>query len=121
MKKFIYYLIIISLVFHFSRCDEEEGPGLSKEEIAEGLKEALESAGAVFELSNGHLLAAHFGDPAADAKSLDTGVALFDAGPRAQISVSGDDAADLLHNMCTNEIRKLAANRHQYLVSPWSH
>lgn len=48
-----------------------------------------------------------FGDPAAEYGALISEVGLVDFTNRAQIELTGDDRASFLHNMTTNEIKKL--------------
>jgi hypothetical protein len=43
-----------------------------------------------------------------DYAALDSGAGLVDFGDRTLIEIAGDDRAKFLHNLCTNEIRKLA-------------
>jgi len=71
------------------------------------LRTQLTAAGAVFQMLDGDSVAAHFGDPTAEETALLDGVGVCDASRRTQIAVSGEDRAAFLHNMCTNEIRKL--------------
>jgi folate-binding protein YgfZ len=44
----------------------------------------------------------------ADYQALQDGAGLVDFGDRTLIEIAGDDRAKFLHNLCTNEIRKLA-------------
>lgn len=52
----------------------------------------------------------HYGDPLAefDALTRRCGVARF---PRTQLEFTGPDRASYLHNLCTNEVKKLAAGQ----------
>ena len=60
--------------------------------------------------SHGNLvLADHFGDPAAEYEALATAVSLVDLSARTRIELTGEDRAKFLHNLCTNEVRKLSA------------
>lgn len=51
---------------------------------------------------------AHFGDPAAEYQAVQQGAAVFDVSHRGKVEVSGTDAGSFLHNLCTNDVRKLA-------------
>ena len=42
------------------------------------------------------------------SRALSEGVGLVDMSSRALVAVAGADRASFLHNLCTNEIRKLA-------------
>ena len=48
-------------------------------------------------------------DLAADYQALDVGAGLVDFGDRTLLELTGADRARFLHNLCTNEIRKLPA------------
>ena len=50
-------------------------------------------------------------DPIAQHAALVNGAGLADLGLRTQIELSGADRALFLHNLCTNEIRKLAPGK----------
>lgn len=52
----------------------------------------------------------HYGDPAAEQRSLVDGAGLFVC-HRTQVELSGDDRAAFLHNLTTGEIRKLPAGQ----------
>jgi len=49
-----------------------------------------------------------FGDFEVEYRALVESAAVVDLSDRTQIELTGDDRASFLHNMCTNEIRKLA-------------
>lgn len=53
--------------------------------------------------------AADYGDAAAEYEALVHGAAVVDLGCRTRLELTGDDRASFLHNLCTNEIRKLTA------------
>lgn len=53
----------------------------------------------------------HFGDATAEYRALIEGVGLVDLSGRTQIELTGEDRASFLHNLSTNEIRKLAVGR----------
>ncbi len=48
-----------------------------------------------------------FGDPAGEENALATGVGIVPLVDRAQIALRGADRASFLHNLCTNDIRRL--------------
>lgn len=54
-------------------------------------------------------VALDFGDVASEYAALTGAVGIADFTTRTQIELSGADRASFLHNLCTNEIRKLAA------------
>lgn len=49
-----------------------------------------------------------FGDAAAEYQALTAGAGLVPLPGRTQIEITGRDRASFLHNLCTNEVRKLA-------------
>jgi folate-binding protein YgfZ len=70
--------------------------------------EVLEASGAVAgetALGPGVL---NFGDPADEYSSLTSAAGVVDLSARTRIEMRGDDRAAFLHNLCTNEIRKLS-------------
>jgi folate-binding protein YgfZ len=69
----------------------------------------ITSAGSQFGDWFGRSAALHYGDAAAEYQALSEGVGLVDASSRSLVAVSGADRASFLHNLCTNEIRKLPA------------
>src|SRR5687768_4851080 len=64
---------------------------------------------AVFGNVAGIELPLHFGDPAAEYAALVQGCGLVDFSHRTRLELSGADRARFLHNMCTNDIRRLTA------------
>lgn len=50
----------------------------------------------------------HFGSPQDEYRALTEAAGLVDLSTRTQIELTGEDRASFLHNLCTNEIRKLA-------------
>jgi tRNA-modifying protein YgfZ len=75
----------------------------------QALREALHADGAVPAESGDPSQALHFGDPLAEYRMLVDATGVVDFSQRTQLELTGDDRASFLHNMCTNEIRKLAA------------
>jgi folate-binding protein YgfZ len=71
------------------------------------LHTAQQAAGAMFATRGNLLLAEHFGDPAAEYEALATAAGLVDLSERTRIELTGEDRAKFLHNLCTNEVRKL--------------
>lgn len=68
----------------------------------------LKSLGAVRGELYGRDTILNFGDPAAEYQATREGAAVADVSDRTQIVLTGDDRATFLHNLCTNDIRKLA-------------
>lgn len=64
-----------------------------------------------------------FGDREAEFQALCDGVGLVDFSRRTQIELIGDDRVQFLHNLCTNDIRKLAsgAGCEAFLCDPQGH
>jgi folate-binding protein YgfZ len=56
----------------------------------------------------GWQVAAHFGDPAREYQTTCESAAVFDLSHRGRVEASGPDAAIFLHNLCSNEIKRLA-------------
>ena len=75
--------------------------------IDESFKTAQLTAGAVFTASDSSASAAHFGDPRAEYQALTAGVGLVDFTERTQIELVGADRQTFLHNLCTNDVRRL--------------
>src|SRR5215471_15033489 len=55
-----------------------------------------------------------YGDPAAELAALRNGCGIFHLPWRAKISITGKDRVRWLHNMVTNNVRDLPANRGNY-------
>lgn len=68
----------------------------------------LKAAGAVRGELHGRDTILNFGDPAAEHRAAREGAAVADVSDRTQIELTGDDRATFLHNLCTNDIRKLS-------------
>jgi folate-binding protein YgfZ len=77
---------------------------------ASPLQESLAGAGAVFADVAGWSCPIHFGNADAEYRSAWEGAAVFDRSPRGKVTVSGTDAGRFLHNLCTNDILRLAAS-----------
>src|SRR5437879_2205607 len=73
------------------------------------LHETAVQSGAVFGEDFGWLLPAHYGDALAEYQNARQHVALFDRSHHGKVEVRGTDAASFLHNLCTNEVKNLAA------------
>lgn len=71
------------------------------------LKAQLEAAGAVFGPAEPAAEPLHFGDFAGEYEALASGAGLVDFRARTRIEFTGDDRASFVHNLCTNEVRKL--------------
>jgi len=69
----------------------------------------LTAAGGQFGDWFGKQSALHYGDDVAECQALNQDVGLVDLSNRSLIAVAGVDRASFLHNLCTNEIRKLPA------------
>lgn len=63
---------------------------------------------------NGVETALSFGDPAAELAVLGSGCGVFSLAWRGRINVTGKDRVRWLHNMVTNNVRDLPANRGKY-------
>ena len=63
---------------------------------------------------NGVETALNFGDPAAELEALRSGCGVFSLAWRGKINVTGKDRVRWLHNMVTNTVRDLPANRGKY-------
>jgi folate-binding protein YgfZ len=72
-------------------------------------KESLSTAGAVFAPGDSTGEALHFGNAREEYAALTGGVGLADFSHRTQIELTGADRQTFLHNLCTNEIRRLTA------------
>jgi folate-binding protein YgfZ len=64
--------------------------------------------GAEFDASHGSVLPRQYVDVGAEHEAACRSSALFDCSHHGKIDVKGRDAASFLHNLCTNEIVKLA-------------
>ncbi|HLN28365.1 MAG TPA: aminomethyltransferase family protein [Gemmataceae bacterium] len=73
------------------------------------LHEATTAAGATFAEQGGWLLPAHYGNWLAEYEHSCREVAIFDVSNRARVAVTGPDAGKFLHNLCTNDVLKLAS------------
>lgn len=73
------------------------------------LQQELAAAGAVFGEVRHGTEPLEFGDFAGEYAALESGAALIDFSARTRIEFTGDDRASFLHNLCTNEVRKLPA------------
>lgn len=73
----------------------------------DALEEHLVRAGAVFADADGHRRVAGFGDPAGEYEAITQSAAVVDLSCRDRFEITGNDRAAFLHNLCTNEIRKL--------------
>src|SRR5579871_701177 len=71
--------------------------------------ELTAAQGAVFEDEAGWQMPAHYGDPPAEYRQAIEHAALFDLSHQGKVEVTGKDAAGFLHNLCTNDVRNLAA------------
>lgn len=74
---------------------------------SEDLAMLLRECGAVAGAWHGRTAALHFGNVTAECLALAEGAAVVDLSGRTQIEIRGDDRVVFLHNMCTNDIRKL--------------
>ena len=69
---------------------------------------ALQARG-IFVEQFGWLVAAHYGDASSEYQSAREHAALFDISHHGKVEAGGKDAASFLHNLCTNEVKNLAA------------
>jgi glycine cleavage system T protein len=72
------------------------------------LYEAAAQAGAVFAETAGWLVPAHYGEGAAEYYHTRRHAGFFDVSHHGQVELSGPDAVGFLHNLCTNDINRLA-------------
>lgn len=68
------------------------------------LREATDTAGAVYSDDAGWSMPSHYGDVYAECDAALRQAALFDVSHRGKLQVSGKDAPSFLHNLCTNDI-----------------
>jgi len=78
------------------------------ESTNQNLHNALQADGAKLSACGDEPQVLHFGDPLAEYRSVVDATGVSDVSRRTQIELTGEDRATFLHNMCTNEIRKLA-------------
>ncbi len=71
------------------------------------LFELQKNAGASFREYGGWALADHYGDPAAEERSVRQSAGFIDVSCRAKIRVEGSDRAPFLHGMVSNDVKKL--------------
>src|SRR5262245_50565743 len=72
------------------------------------LYEPEERAGATFMEDAGWLMPTHFGDAIAECHHARAHAALFDVSHHGRLCLVGPDARAFLHNLCTNDVKKLA-------------
>jgi folate-binding protein YgfZ len=72
------------------------------------LSEVMQGSGTQFIDEAGWRIALHFGDMVAEYQAARSGAAVFDLSQRGQIELAGKDAVTFLHNLCTNDIKRLA-------------
>jgi folate-binding protein YgfZ len=72
------------------------------------LHSCMRADGAVFETEHSADTPTHFGDPLSEYAALTAGCGVADFSHRTQVELRGADRASFLHNLCTNDIRKLA-------------
>jgi folate-binding protein YgfZ len=65
-------------------------------------------AGAIFREEAGWLVPAHYGDAAAEHHQARAGAVFFDISHHGTVEVKGPEADRFLHNLCTNDILRLA-------------
>ncbi len=80
----------------------------------DALTAGLTARGAVLEPFEGVLLPAHFGDPDREWRAAREGAAIFPGSLRRLIAASGDDRADFLQGMLSNDVKTLAPNAGLY-------
>jgi folate-binding protein YgfZ len=73
------------------------------------LHDLTEKAGAVFTEDAGWSMPAHFGDPVAEYHQALNHAAVFDLSHRGKVELIGPDAGSFLQNLCTNDVKNLAA------------
>ena len=70
--------------------------------------ELTSSAGPRFEPQDGWLIPADFGDRRGEYEQTCRRAAIFDISHHGQVELVGRDAGKFLHNLCTNDVLKLA-------------
>jgi hypothetical protein len=73
------------------------------------LAEISASLGAVYEGVDGANAAAHFGDWQREYTSASERAAVFDCSSLSKVELTGRDRARFLHNLCTNDIKRLVS------------
>jgi tRNA-modifying protein YgfZ len=71
------------------------------------LYDVARSAGARFAEVAGWLVAADYGDPAAEYARTRAAASVFDVSHRGKVELSGPDAPSFVHNVCTNDVVNL--------------
>ncbi|MBI3462406.1 MAG: aminomethyl transferase family protein, partial [Planctomycetes bacterium] len=71
----------------------------------------LAAKGARFEEADGWLMAADFGSLDREYEAARESAGLIDLSHRTKLELTGRDRASFLHNLCTNDIKALAAGR----------
>ena len=67
----------------------------------------LSASGARFQEHQGRVIAMDYGNSAAEYRAARTRAALFDCSDSGKVEVAGRDAAGFLHNLCTNDVKRL--------------
>ncbi len=65
----------------------------------------------------GHVVALHYGDPAAEYASLRTGVIVVDRSHRHRLRMTGRTAAEMLTGLVTNDVKALSPGLGQYAAA----
>ncbi|MBV9123431.1 MAG: hypothetical protein JO112_08750, partial [Planctomycetes bacterium] len=83
------------------------------------LYDAAQEAGASWVEEAGWLLPAHFGNAAEEYRQAREQAVVFDRSHHGKVEVAGKDAAQFLHNLCTNDVNHLAigAGREAFLTT----
>jgi folate-binding protein YgfZ len=71
------------------------------------LHDNAQAAGARFVEVAGYQVPASYGDPFAEYRQARSGAALFDVSHRGKLELTGPDAPNFLHNLCTNDVVNL--------------
>ncbi len=66
-------------------------------------------------------VAAHYGDPAREQRTLATAVGLVDRSNRGVVAVPGEDRADFLHSITTQHLLRAGAGTELLVLSPHGH
>jgi folate-binding protein YgfZ len=75
------------------------------------LAQLLLALGPRFGEHQGRMIAMNFGDGAAEYRAARARAALFDCSDSGKIEVAGRDSAAFLHNLCTNDVKRLDVGR----------
>lgn len=79
--------------------------------MSDRFHELLQQAGARWGAYLGAPSTLDYGDPNGEYETLRSSTGLVECSARTQVELTGNDRAKFLHNLCTNEIRKLVSGQ----------